>query len=102
MNSARLTRVVALAGIVTSIAVAVVAYRMRGNGHGAAWCLVGFGIGEYLSWQYPMYCTAYQCPAPGEDGHLPCIDRCFIKFIIFQLLLLIGLLTCLLATLVQW
>lgn len=106
MTTRKTLRIVSLAGIVVSVALAVVTYRIStgtpGNGHGPTWCFFIFAVLEYASWQYLLYCTIYGCPGPGEEGDNECVVRCFIRFIIVQLVLIIFLLACLLGTGPQW
>jgi hypothetical protein len=100
MNIRKTLRNVSLAGIVISLALAGVTYRINtgppNNGHRNSWCLFVFAVLEYASWQYLLYCGSYGCPGPGKDGDRDCVDRCFIKFIVIQLVLIGLLLACLL------
>jgi hypothetical protein len=43
MRTARTMKTVTIAGVVASLALAGVAYRMNGGGE-TVWCLVGFGL----------------------------------------------------------
>jgi hypothetical protein len=106
MNTRNTTRNVSLAGIVVSVALAGVTYLIStggsGDGHGPTWCFFIFAVLEYVSWQYLFYCTVYTCPGPGKDENSECIHRCFVRFIIIQVILIIFLLVCLLATGPKW
>jgi hypothetical protein len=105
--STKLTpRNVSLAGVLVSIALAVVIYRMNtgtgGDNHGPAWCIFGAVLLEIALWQYLFYCVTRECPGPGKEGHEACVNRCFLRFIILQLILIILLLLCLLITGPKW
>jgi hypothetical protein len=106
MSTRNTARNVSLAGIVASIGLAVVTYRIStgapGDNHGPTWCVFGFAVLEYVLWQYLFYCATRECPGPGNPGHEECVNRCFLKFIILQLILIILLLLCLLITGPKW
>jgi hypothetical protein len=94
LRTARTMKTVTIAGIVASLALAGVAYRMNGGGGTGLVCLVGFGLGEYAAFQYFYYCSV-RCPPLGEEGHLVCFDRCFVSFLIIQVILIVALVMCL-------
>ncbi len=98
-------QIVSWAGVVVSLALAGVTYRIStgsGGDHGPTWCVFGFVVAQYASWQYLIYCITYGCPRPGEEGEKECINRCFNRFIIIQLISIILLLLCLLITGPKW
>ena len=97
MPTTRTMKTVTIAGIVASLALAGVAYRMNGGG-GTAWCLVGFALGEYAAFQYLFFCSSYRCPPLGENGHAECVTRCLLTFIIIQVMLIVALVACVFST----
>ena len=106
MNTEKTLRIASWTGIVVSLALAGVTYRINtggspGSGHGPTWCVFGFGVLEYAAWQYLLFCIR-GCPGPGAEGQSGCVGRCMVRFIILQLILIVLLLSCLLATGPRW
>lgn len=69
--------------------------RPPGQEKGITWCVVIFIWLEIILVQYLYYCLTH-CPEYPDEGRVPCAERCFIIFVILQLLLIIALLSCLL------
>ena len=105
MKTIKTVRIVSGAGAVVSLVLAGVIYLINTgppyNDHERTWCVFGFVLLEYVAWQYLWICVT-GCPGVGKEGHKDCVDRCFLRFLIIQLVSIILLLFCLLVSGPNW
>ena len=104
MNIRKTVQIVSWAGTAVLLGFAGASYLINtgsSGDHGASWCVYIFILLEIALLQYVWYCITH-CPGGEREGHQECTSRCFLRFFILELLLIIFLLSCLLFTGPKW